>query len=479
MDNIDDLRGKTWRNTTWDELEVGASARIERVCSTDDIFLFAHASGNLNPTTLPVPDIDHLRSTIAPSMWVGSLVSAVLGNLLPGAGTLYLSQNFRFGERVHPGDKLVVEVRCIEKREKPVAVFEVRVAKADGALACEGIAEVAAPLQTVVSPRGALPPIILEQHEHFECLIAKAAKLPPLATAVVWPDDHNSLMGAVLSAERGLITPTLIGPREKILAAAREGGADIRGFRLIDADDPHEACALAIEMTRRGETRAIMKGNVHTEDLLAEVVKKDGGLRTPRRISHVFVMDAPTLDRFLFISDAAVNIAPDLSAKVDIVQNAIDLARACGVEKPCVGVLSAVETVNPAIPSTLDAAILSKMAERGQIKGGVVDGPLAMDNAIDAAAARTKGITSLVAGHADILIAPNLEAGNMLAKELTFVAHAEAAGLVLGAKAPIMLTSRADNDRARLGSSALALLYDHWRSGERRKDCAPPALAAE
>ena len=213
--------------------------------------------------------------------------------------------------------------------------------------------------------------------------------------------------------------------------AARAADKTIDERLIVDAEDPREACQRAVDMARRGEARAIMKGNVHSDDLLGAVVKKDGGLRTDRRISHVFAMDAPTLDRLLFISDAAVNIAPDLSTKVDIVQNAIDLARACGVETPRVGVLSAVETVNVAIPSTLDAAILSKMADRGQIKGGVVDGPLAMDNAVDVGAARTKGISSLVAGRADILIAPNIEAGNMLAKELTFVARAEAAGLVL------------------------------------------------
>ena len=221
-------------------------------------------------------------------------------------------------------------------------------------------------------------------------------------------------------------------------------------------------------MVLEGKAGAVMKGAIYSDALLAEVVKKDGGLRTHRRISHVFAMDVPALDEILFISDAAINIAPDLLTKVDIVQNAVDLAHACGLEQPKVGVLSAVETINPNIPSTLDAAVLSKMAERGQIRGAVVDGPLAMDNAIDVEAARTKGITSLVAGRANVLIVPNLEAGNMLAKELTFVARAEAAGLVLGAKAPVILTSRADNDRARLASCALAQLYEYWR----RKGCA-------
>jgi len=468
------------RNTTFDELEVGATARIERVCMVDDLLLFAHASGNLNPLTLPSADGANDGQAIAPSLWVGSLVSAVFGNLLPGAGTLYLSQEFRFGARVHPGDRLTVEVRCVEKREKPVAVFAVRVAKADGSLACEGVAQVAAPLERILVEPEDLPPILLDRHEHFAELIERAAGLPPLATAVVWPDDRNSLSGAVLAARRGLIVPTLIGARIGIAKAASEAGLDISAFTIVEASDPHDASARAVDMVLRGEAQGIMKGNVHSDALLAEVVKKEGGLRGSRRISHVFAMDAPTLDRLLFVSDAAVNIAPDLATKVDIVQNAIDLARACGVETPKVGVLSAVETVNPAIPSTLDAAILSKMAERGQITGGIVDGPLAIDNAIDVEAARTKGISSLVAGHADILIAPNLESGNMLAKELTFVAHAEAAGLVLGARAPIMLTSRADNDRARLGSAALALLYRHWRkTGVAHESAKPRARAAE
>ena len=462
--------GDAIRNTTWDELEIGASAHIERACADDDLFLFAHASGNLNPLMLPAQGERHGGHAIAPSMWVGSLISAVLGNLLPGAGTLYLSQNLRFGARVHPGDRLKIEVRCAEKKEKPVAVFEVRVTKADGAVACEGVAEVAAPVETILSRREDLPALILDQHDHFAALIERAATLPALRTAVAWPDDENSLLGALLATERGLIAPTLIGPRARMLDVARAAGATLDEQWILDAGDPKEACARAVEMARSGEACAVMKGNVHSDELLAAVVKKETGLRTDRRISHIFAMDAPTLDRMLFITDAAVNIAPDLTTKVDIIQNAIDLANACGVETPKVGVLSAVETVNVAIQSTLDAAILSKMADRGQIKGGVVDGPLAMDNAVDIGAARTKGISSLVAGRADILIAPNIESGNMLAKELTFVARAEAAGLVLGAKVPVMLTSRADDERARLASSALAALYDHWRRSSRSVD---------
>ena len=267
----------------------------------------------------------------------------------------------------------------------------------------------------------------------------------------------------MLAAREGIIEPILIGVKAAILKAAEAAGVDVTPYRIVEASTHDEAASRAVEIVRKGEAAAIMKGNIHSDQLLAQVVKKDGGLRANRRISHVFVMDVPTLDELLFISDAAINIAPDLLTKVDIVQNAIDLALACGLEMPRVGVLSAVETVNPNIPSTIDAAALSKMAERGQIVGGIVDGPLAMDNAMDLAAARTKGIASPVAGQANVLIVPNLEAGNMLAKELTFVARAEAAGLVVGAKVPVMLTSRADNAKSRLASAALAALYDYRR----------------
>lgn len=465
----------TVRNTTWDELQVGAEARIERTCTAQDFFLFAHVTGNINPANLPGNED---KQALAPSMWVGSLISAVLGNKLPGPGTLYRIQNLAFHERVHLGDKLVASVRCTEKRERPLAVFETRVTREDGVLVAEGLAEVEVPLETIVADPRELPELILDEHDHFGKLVARAAQLPPMPTAVVSPDDANSLGGAVLSARKGLIVPVLIGDRAAIEKTAHEIGVDITGFTIIEEKGHREAAARAVAMVHSGEVRAIMKGNIHSDELLGQVVKKDGGLRGSRRISHTFVMDVPTLDHLLFISDAAINIAPDLVTKVDIIQNAIDLAIACGLEQPRVGVLSAVETVNVNIPSTLDAAILSKMAERGQIRGGIVDGPLAMDNAIDMEAARTKGITSLVAGRAEILAVPNLEAGNMLAKELTFVARAEAAGLVLGAKAPIMLTSRADNDRSRLASAALAQLYDFWRTNGQAFEPAEPTLAA-
>jgi phosphotransacetylase len=297
---------------------------------------------------------------------------------------------------------------------------------------------------------------------HFDRVLAAAEPLAPIPTSVVAPEDENSLGGAVLAASHSIIEPILIGCRNKISAAADAIGADISKFELIDIPGHDEASAKGVALVQEARARALMKGHLHTDQLLRHVMKRDGGLRTTRRLSHVFVMDVPGLTNLLFVSDAAINIAPDLETKVDITQNAIDLARALGIETPKVGVLSAVETVNTKIPSTLDAAIISKMADRGQINGAIVDGPLAMDNAVDLDAAKTKGIKSMVAGRADVLIVPNLEAGNMLAKQLTFVANAEAGGIVIGARCPVILTSRADNDRARLASCAVAALYDAW-----------------
>ncbi|MGL4636648.1 MAG: bifunctional enoyl-CoA hydratase/phosphate acetyltransferase [Beijerinckiaceae bacterium] len=461
------------RNTTWDELTVGQTARIERSVTANDLYVFAHVSGNTNPIHMPGTDIDDdgVVDTVAPSLWIGSLISSVLGTMLPGAGTLYKGQTFRFLGRARLGDRLIISVTCTEKRARPVAVFETRVSKLDGTLVLEGIAEVEAPTHTVVLQGKQLPMLLVDEHDHFGLLVSRCKQLPPMATAIVCPDDKNALQGALLSEREGLITPYFIGSKSLIVKAAESIGEDISHIPLIDIEDHSEAAAKAIAMVHSKDVRAVMKGNIHSDELLAQIVKKEGGLRTSRRISHAFVMDVPTQDNLLFISDAAINIAPDLMTKVDIVQNAIDLARACGIAVPKVGVLAAVETVNVNMPSTLDAAALAKMADRGQIKGGLVDGPLAMDNAMDMEAARTKGISSLVAGQAEVLIVPNLEAGNMLAKELTFVARAEAAGLVLGAKAPVMLTSRADNDKARLASCALAQLYDHWkRTGEALAD---------
>ncbi|MFP4126183.1 MAG: bifunctional enoyl-CoA hydratase/phosphate acetyltransferase [Alphaproteobacteria bacterium] len=452
-------------NHLYDEIELGQEASISRVLTTNDLIVFAHASGNLNPIHLPEldGDGDGKPEAVAPSMWVGSLFSAVLGNVLPGMGTLYQGQTLRFHGRVMIGDAIKVTVRVREKRPERVVVFDCRCTLDDGTVIADGEAQVIAPERKVVLPDHRLPELMIERHQHFERLLRACDDVEPITTAVAVPEDDASLGGALLAWREGLITPILVGDGGRIREVAQGLGEALDGLELVDIADHDAAAAHAVALVDEGRAAAIMKGHLHTGDLLAHVTKRDGGLRGSRRLSHVFVMDVPGLPHPLLVTDAGINISPDLEAKVDIVQNAIDMARAIGMDQPRVGVLSAVETVNTKIPSTVDAAVLSKMADRGQIKGGIVDGPLAMDNAIDLQAAQTKGIVSLVAGKAQVLVAPNLEAGNMMAKELTFIAHAEAAGLVLGARVPIMLTSRADDEKSRLVSCALAQLYDAWK----------------
>jgi phosphate acetyltransferase len=303
----------------------------------------------------------------------------------------------------------------------------------------------------------------LRRHEKYERLIAATKGLQPLATAVAHPCDDTSLRGALEAAEAGMITPILVGPKERVHAVAASADLAINDFEIIDVPHSQAAAEKAVEIVRTGKAELLMKGSLHSDEILGAVTKRDTGLRTGRRISHVFVMDVPTHRETLFITDAAVNIAPDLQAKRDIVQNAIDLYAGLGFGTPKVAILSAVETVNPDIPSTIDAAALCKMADRGQITGGELDGPLAFDNAISPEAAHIKGIKSPVAGRAQILVVPDLEAGNMLAKNLSFLSNADAAGIVLGARVPIILTSRADNVRARTASCAVAMLLAYSR----------------
>jgi phosphate acetyltransferase len=296
------------------------------------------------------------------------------------------------------------------------------------------------------------------KHEKYERLIARCKELTPTPTAVAHPCDESSLRGAVEATELGILKPILVGPRAKIEATAAKFRLNIGGFDVVDAPHSHAAAALAVRLTREGKAEMLMKGSLHTDELMSEVVRTETGLRTERRISHAFIMDVPNLDRVIIVTDAAINIFPTLEDKVHVIQNAIDLAHKLGVAQPKVAILSAVETVNPKIPSTVEAAALCKMADRKQIKGGILDGPLALDNAINLAAAQTKQIDSPVAGLADILVVPDLEAGNMLAKSLVFMADADAAGIVLGARVPIILTSRADSVTTRLASCAVAAL---------------------
>jgi len=311
------------------------------------------------------------------------------------------------------------------------------------------------------------------KHEKYERLIARCKELSPVSTAVAHPCDETSLKGAVEAAELGIMTPILVGPRARIVALAAQFQLDISPYEIVDAPHSHAAADLAVQLAREGKAEMLMKGSLHTDELMGAVVRTATGLRTERRISHAFIMDVPSLDRAIIVTDAAINIFPTLEDKQHIIQNAIDLAQALGFSQPKVAILSAMETVNPKIQSTVEAGALCKMADRGQITGGMLDGPLALDNAINLSAAQIKHIQSPVAGYADILVVPDLEAGNMLAKSLSFMADADAAGIVLGARVPIILTSRADSVMTRLASCAVAALVAQARRSSVAKSIAP------
>ena len=344
-----------------------------------------------------------------------------------------------------------------------------RAVNQDGQQVLSGTARVQAPLERISRPRIELPAVQMHAHgARHKKLVEMTSHLEPVATAVVHPVDRASLEGAIKAAEATLIAPVLVGPADKILATAESMGISLSAYEIVAVPHSHAAAAKAVELAHTGRVEMIMKGSLHTDELMQAVVDKQLGLRTERRISHVFVMDVPSYTKPLLITDAAINIHPSLLDKQDIVQNAIDLARVMGVERPRVAILSAVETVTPKIPGTMDAAALCKMADRGQITAAVLDGPLAFDNAISKQAALAKGIDSPVAGEADILLVPDLEAGNMIAKQLEYLADAAAAGIVLGARMPIVLTSRADGTLARLASCAVGVLLAHFRRGTLR-----------
>lgn len=451
-----------------EDLEIGASAQLVRTLTHDQIELFAAVSGDLNPAHL---DADYAQNgffhqIIGHGMWSAAMISAVLGTKLPGPGTIYLKQSLRFLHPVAVGDTVTATVRVKEIiAEKHRAILDCTVINDRGETVLAGEAEVMVPRSRERVALPDMPKVLLaEQGPRLKALIARAKSRPAVVTAVVHPVTEASLRGALEAASDGLIVPVLIGPRRKIEQAAQLFGADLSGIEVIDTPHSHAAAARGVALAREGKVGAIMKGALHTDEIMCEVVSHDGGLRTDRRISHVFVMDVPAYPKTLLISDAAINIEPDLEAKRDIVQNAIDLALAIGIDAPKVALLSAVETVYPPIRSTIDAAALCKMADRGQIRGGTLDGPLAFDNAVSPAAAREKEIASPVAGNADILIAPNLEAANMLAKQLDYLGGALSAGIALGAKVPIILTSRAEGVLARRASAALAQLFAAWKA---------------
>ncbi|MEM7752543.1 MAG: bifunctional enoyl-CoA hydratase/phosphate acetyltransferase [Pseudomonadota bacterium] len=454
-------------NRPFDEIAVGDFAELVRTLTAQDIDAFAVVSGDVNPahvdTEFAEGDIFH--KVIAHGMWGGALISNVLGTQLPGPGTIYLEQSLKFLKPVGIGDTVTVRVTVAEKHaEKKRLTLECACTNGDGKPVIVGQAHVIAPDRKIRRPRVTMPDLVLHKHGAVHGgLLARAQALEPLAVAVVHPCDKESLAGALHARDLGLIEPLLIGPQDRIFAVADAHELDLTGTTVVDALHSHASAEQAVSLVRDGKAQALMKGALHTDEIMSAVVAKSGGLRTERRMSHVYVMDVPTYAKPLIMTDAAINIAPDLQTKADIIQNAIDMARAIGIDAPKVALLSAVETITPRLQSTVDAGALCKMADRGQIVGGVLDGPLAFDNAVSMRAVATKNIKSPVAGQADILVAPDLEAANMIAKQLMYLAGAEAAGLVLGAQVPIILTSRADDDRTRTASAAIAALFNAAR----------------
>lgn len=454
-------------NRPFDEIEVGDFAELHRTLSAQDIDAFAVVSGDVNPTHVDAEFAqgETFHKVIAHGMWGGALISTVIGTQLPGPGTIYLDQSLKFLRPVGIGDTVTVRVTVTEKHpEHNHLTLDCLCTNGDDAPVITGQAVVIAPDRKIRRPRIAMPDLVLQRHGAVHAdLLERAQTLDPLPVAVVHPCDRPSLDGAIEARDLGLLTPILVGPAARIQAVATENGIDIDGLRIVDTLHSHAAAEEAVRLVRDGHAHALMKGALHTDEIMSAVVPKATGLRTERRMSHIYVMDVPTYPKPLLITDAAINIAPDLQTKADIIQNAIDLAHAIGIDLPKVAILSAVETITPRMQSTVDAGALCKMADRGQIKGGLLDGPLAFDNAISMRAAATKSIVSDVAGQADILVAPDLEAANMIAKQLMYLAGAEAAGLVLGAQVPIILTSRADDSRTRTASAAIAALFSASR----------------
>ncbi len=452
-------------NRTFDEIQLGETASLVRTLSREDIELFAVMSGDVNPAHV---DEDYARSDmfhkiIAHGMWGASLISTLLGTKLPGPGSIYLDQTLSFRHPVSVGDTITVTVTVTAKEADQHRVTLDCICKNQrGEVVIRGNALVLAPTEKVKRPRTLLPEVQLYDHgAWYRRLLELASGLAPISMAVVHPMESNALLGAIEAAQAGLIVPVLVGPQDKIQAVALALDIDLSPYTIVITEHSHAAAEQAVALARAGDVDAVMQGSQHTAELMRAVFAPSIGLSTARRMSHIFVEGVPTYPRPLLITDTVLNIYPDLEAKKDIVQNAIDLAHVLGIDVPKVAILSAVETVNPKIQSTMDAAALCKMADRGQITGGIVDGPLAFDNAVSLEAARTKGIVSPVAGQADILVVPDLESGTLLAKQLEYLADSEAAGIVLGARVPIVLTSRSDSSMAHQASCALALLLVH------------------
>ena len=447
-----------YRNVTFDELAPGATIGVERALTRAEVEALVLVTGEIEPCCAGDGEVAAVDSVGA-----FALVSSLVERRLPGPGSRIVAQQLQFAGRIHAGEMLAARLTVVEKHaDSGEAVLDVEVRSGDVRL-LSGTLVVQVPTERLEYSGLATSEVHLRRHDVFAKLLARCAQLEPVSCAVVHPCDADSLMGALEAAKRGLIVPVLVGPPARIRAVAGAQGADLAGLRIVATEHSHASAEAAVALARAGEVETLMKGSLHTDELMRAVIAIGTGLRTARRVSHVFVMDVPAYDRMLLVTDAAINIDPTLADKADIARNAIELAHALGIERPRVAILSAVETVSPGLPSTLDAAALCKMADRGQINGAILDGPLAFDNAVSEHAARAKGIHSPVAGRADVLLVPDLESGNMLAKQLQYFAGADSAGIVVGARVPVALTSRADNVRMRIGSAAIAKLLAHRR----------------
>ncbi|MGA2848418.1 MAG: bifunctional enoyl-CoA hydratase/phosphate acetyltransferase [Terracidiphilus sp.] len=446
---------------TYEEISVGDLATTEHVLTEEDAMAFASISGF--HSVLRSDELIERAGGVpptGPNMWCASLVSGLFSMNIPGPGCTLTHIALSFHNRIHVGDRILVKVQVTAKEDATKSIaFRCEATNGAGAPIFSGTAQLLAPPTKLRWSTLPVPQLIVnDPYRRYHGLIARATSKPAVKTAIVWPCDEVSLGGAIQAFKDKLIVPVLVGSESRIQSLAEAMQLDLSAIRIVDVADSRTAAVRAVEMARKTEVQMLMKGSLHTDELMSAVVSREGGMRTGRRISHVFALDVPSYHKTLFVTDAAINIQPDLETKIDILQNAIDMMIALEVQNPKVAILSAVESVNPAIPSTLDAAALCKMADRGQITGAIVDGPLAFDNAISSDAARIKKIKSPVAGDPDLLMVPNLEAGNILFKELQYLAGALAAGVVVGAKVPIVLTSRADGELARMASCALGVL---------------------
>lgn len=446
---------------TFSEISIGDAASTEHVLTMDDAMAFASIAG-FDSVLKSEEIIERAGGMLptGPNMWCASLVSGLFSMNLPGPGVTLTQISLSFHHRIHVGDHILVQVRVTAKNDVTKLIsFDCEAHNGSGDSIFTGTAQVIPPIAKLRWSTLPVPQLIVaDPYRRYHGLIARATSKPAVKTAIAWPCDEVSLRGAIQAYKDHLIVPVLVGAEDKIRNLAATLQLDLEAVRIVDVPDSRTAAGRAVELARKSEVQMLMKGSLHTDELMSAVVSRDGGMRTGRRISHVFALDVPAYHKVLFVTDAAINIQPDLETKIDILQNAIDMMLTLEVANPKVAVLSAVESVNPAIPSTLDAAALCKMVERGQITGATVDGPLAFDNAISSDAARIKKIESAVAGDVDLMMVPNLEAGNILFKELQYLAGALAAGVVVGAKVPIVLTSRADGELARMASCALGAL---------------------